>query len=354
MKSKPILLIIALFTAMLAVTLVGCGNNKNDTPPAEEKEFLAIGYEEFAAKSEEFLTVTNYMALLGADLSYSDAFTKTSLKASLDMSMPEDVALGVELSIGRNELKVHLGEGRLYVNVTHDGKNQKDSTKFNNDLADIIDELRGGNNGLIAALEYLVATVKEAFGAEGDNLVDVNLKGMLRECTFLYRQDERVDEYKILANHSYDGKLYESSLPFGVFVEFKVGSGCIISLNGTIERENGNSEIRFERRTNSSPRIELPSEEYAGDLLDGFEELYSNRAITMNDFMGEWTCEGVTLVIGNKIMLIASDGEVELSVDNITCNYLTLVSGDEVYIARLADGLELTMPSGEKFVLSKA
>lgn len=356
MKSRFTALLAAVILLIFSVIMVGCNDNNKpndpvDPPEGPTKEFVELTFSDFHTKSEEFLTITNYMSLLGVDFEYSDSFYNNSLKASLDMSLPENLMLGVEYAKGDDCLKVHLGNGRLYAFVSRGDVEKKDSMKLNNNLTELMSELKKGSEGLTGAFEYLFASLKDEMGESGSFFDKDSIEKTLEKCTFLYYGDERMDEYKILANHSFEDNYYKSSVPYDVFVEFKVSSGCIISLNGTIQRDNGKTEFSFERRSYASDPIELPTEVYSGDLLDDFEELYLYRAVTIKDFIGEWTGDGYTLIIGDSVKLVTPDGEVELTIDNLTANYLTLVTQEAVYIAHLTDKIELILPNSDEAVI---
>lgn len=352
MKFKFTLLIASLM--IISIAALGC--QKEKTPPdvpddPSENTFSVLEYDDFKAEAFTFLTITNYMSLIGADLTYSD--NSKMVKASLDMATPEDVMLYVDYEKDKSKFEIHLGGGRLYCSVDSDGSVKKDSMKFDNSLDKIMKELRGGGEGLTDAFEFLFSGLMEEIGASDMTLDTEAIENFLSKCTILYRGGD-VDEYRIYANCGDGDKVYESSLAEKVCIEFKVNGECIIDLDGSILRGSNEIKFTFDRRTNSSPMIILPEEEYEGDLLDDFEELYNNRNVTMKDFSGEWSNEQVTLLIGEEIKLIGSDGEIVLTVDTIISNYLTLVSDDEVYVAHLTGDLELIMPDGETLILKKA
>lgn len=349
MKFRYLALIAALI--IISIAIIGCHEDKepDEQPPETEKQFVVLDSEAFESKAEEFTNISNYMSLIGIDFSYKES--GLDIEASVDLASPDDVMVGLEYEKGESKLSLALGGGRLYVDIEPNGK--KDSMRFDNNLTVIMNELAGGDKGMVSALGYLTEKLKQELGA-GETAYDKeSLAQMIGQCTILFRDGE-VDEYKIYANHSDGEKLYESTLAEEVCIEFKVNGGCIIDLDGKIVRGRNEIEFSLDRRTNSSPMIDLPDEVYSGDFLDDFEELYENRAVTIKDFEGEWRGDGYALTIGSSFRLFTPDETITLTMDSIMANYLTLVSDSDVYVAHLVGDLELTLPNGSTIILKKA
>lgn len=346
-KRQIAALVFALTMSILLAAGCNCGGDYTPASPVTDP-YVQIGYSEFCDRAEELLVVENYLRLVGFESNYVDHKRGTSLSAVIDMSVSSDVRLDVRYSDPSGKLRLSLGDGRLSVALSKGGSDKKDSMGVKNTLGELTSELDKVGEGT-SPVEYLVAMLKDELSVSG-SLIDADeAEKILGKCTFKYCEGEDKDEYMICHETA---EAYADG--YDVYISFEASDGCIGSLDGFVIREGGKVEFSFKRRTASAP-VELPDEVYEGELLDDFEELYENKAVTEKDFFGEWKCEGYTLVIGSDGgKLTSPNGETELTLDGVMSNYLTLLSDDDVYIAHLTDGdLELYLPDDEILILKK-
>ncbi len=355
MKLKLTLAMLLLLSVFLFAACGEKNNNGSDDPIGDKKVFNELTNAEFAVKSEEFLTITNYLSMIGADFSLNNG--DVSVSASLDLSVVNDIMLALDIELGDKGLAVFLGGAKLYVSVGEKGSEQKDSMSFDNNLTNIMKDIGKGDT-YIELLSYLTADIGSLLVGEDFDMNNLNTDGIeniIKNSTVLYYDGEKTDEYMILANVDYDGKTYESELPGTVDVRFSVNGGCITSLSGNAELDGKKTAVSFKRRTVSSLPLEEPENptSYNGTVLDRFEELYTYRNLTFDDFKGEWLSVDYTLNIGDEIKLVSESGELVLVYESQLSNCLVLTAGEDVYVLRLNGDLELHFPDGMTLILEK-
>lgn len=370
-------LIIFLVMAIFSALLVGCNNDEtpNDDKKPEEptEEYVELTVDEYFEKTTGFSSIADYMVAKGYDATFEMSSGDSLIKcdASLDISQSDDALLDIkfsssELKEGQSserKLNLYLGGKKLYMEKSADGVTQRDSMTIDNNISNIVTDLLGGDADAI--IEYIISQLISEFSNE-NFIIDLDISAVSGLITqfkdylkISFCEGSAYDNYILSLDYDggeqIDGKDID---PFALKVDYNVKAKRICLLTAEFTSEERDFELTLTERTASSPYLDAPSNksEFVGTILDQFEELYNNRSVTYDSFLGEWSDgENSLSVTAQSLKLTMSTGEFNLIFVDELFNYITARCGEDIYVLHLkGEGeLEVILPDDSTITLVK-